>query len=210
MEKPLVFIIILFIGEMICLILFLNKYPEIQERKYHQITRDIYEAEEKEDNQIVREFENIFGKLCKGGSDFSCFDIGLRTIITYIICIIIGILSSIGSFAYCCSKNNKKGALVVFIISGLLNMNNIDLAFQKDEVNFDGNIYLYDDDLNNRIKKAINMVYTRSSYLKATSILISIIIIAQIFNLYLLKDKEDNDNNISNLNAFNQNERRFY
>ena len=205
MEKPLIFIFILFIGEMICIILFLSKYPEINERKYHLITRDIYEAEEKKENKIVREFENIFGKLCKGGLDFSCIHIDFRTIITYIICIVIGIFSPIGSFAYCCSKNNKKGALVVFIISGLLNMNNIDLAFQKDEVNFDGNIYLYDDDLNNRIKKAINMVYTRSSYLKATSILISIIIIAKIFNLYLLKDEEDNNNNIGNLNAFNQN-----
>ena len=55
-------------------------------------------------------------------------------------------------------------------------VNNIDLAFQKDEMNLEGNIYKYDDELNHRIKKAINMVYTRSAYLKATSILILIIV----------------------------------
>ena len=204
MEKPLIFITILFIGEMICIIIFLSKYPEIHKTKYHKITKDIYEAEEKEENQIVQEFENIFGKLCKGGLDFSCIDFGFRIIITYIICIIMGILSSIGSFAYCCSKNNKIVCSVLFIISALLNINNIDLAFQKDEMSLEGNIYKYDDELNHRIKKAINMVYTRSAYLKATSILILIIIIAKMLNLYLLKDEENKVNNIENINTYNQ------
>ena len=205
MKYPLIFIIILYIIEIICIILYLGYYSEIYDNKYHELTRDIYEAENKKEIDIVEEFENIFGELCKGLLDFSCLKIDLTIVLLYIICIIIGILSTIGSFAYCCAKNNIKGAIVVFIISAALNIVNIVCAFEKDEINIKGNIYQYEDELNSRIKDAVDMIHTRSSYLKATSFLILIIIIVIISNLFLLKHETDNIENLNRNNKGNNN-----
>ena len=204
MEYPLIFIIILFTAEIICVIIFLSKYPEIYDTKYRHLTRDIYNAEGKIETPIVKEFESIFGKLCKG-KDLSCIDFNFTQILTYLFCIIISIFSGIGAFSYCCAKNNKKGALVVFIISALLNIYNIVIAFEKDEISIDGEIYQYDEELNHRIKKAVDMVHTRSIYLKTTSFLILIIIIAIIPNLFFLKYEANNNQNLNSNNQDNNN-----
>ena len=209
MDYPLIFIIILFIIEIICIILYLHYYSEIYDRKYNnlmfcifilwkylseRLTDDIYEAEDKSETKIVEEFENIFGKKCRG---LSCLRFDFSVIIPYIICIIIGLFSAIGSFAYCCAKNNLIAAIVIFIICALLNIYNICGAFEKEEINVEGNIYKYDNELNSRIKDAVDMVHTRSIFLKTTSFLILIIIIVIILNLFLLKKKTDKTKNLN-------------
>ena len=72
-----------------------------------------------------------------------------------------------------------------------MDLYNIDSAYTEDEMYLYGNIYKYDEELNNRIRDALDMINKRSLYLKKTSIMILIIIVSIFFNSFLIKIKED-------------------
>ena len=192
-DYALLFILILFIVEIICIILYISKYIEIFDPKYKQLTRDIYKSEIKKSSEILEEFEKIFGTICK---TLICIELDFREFFTILFCILIIIFSGIGSFSsrYCSKTFGcKVCCVIILIISGVMNVYNIDSAFSEDGKNlYSKYIYFYDEDLNNRMREALNMIHIRSLYLKTTSIMILIIIIAIIPNLCLIKTDEDN------------------
>ena len=156
--------------------------------------KDIYRLDNYERTEFLEELEKIFGSIC---GSMICVDIELRDFFTYTICTLISIFSGIGSFSSSfCSKTFvcRAFCVIILIISALMNIYNIDTAFSEDGKNISSkNIHIYDGDINTRINEAIDMLYTRSLYLKSTSIIILVIIIAIILFLYLIKKNEDNN-----------------
>ena len=191
MDYAKLYILFLFIAEIISIIIYLSKYSDIFDSKYSDLTHDIYDFENKKETQIVLEFERIFGKICK---EWLCIEADFREFFTYLFCILIIIFTAIGSFtSFCNSKTSKCRicSLLVLIIAAFVDAYNIDSAFTEDGIYLDGYIYLYDEDLNNRIRVALDVVYSRSLYLKPTSFIILIIIVAIFANSFLIKNKED-------------------
>ena len=101
------------------------------------------------------------------------------------------IFSAIGGLRNLCNSKNSGCSLILLFIAAFMDLYNIDSAYTEDEMYLYGNIYKYDEELNNRIRDALDMINKRSLYLKTTSIMILIIIVAIFFNSFLIKIKED-------------------
>ena len=205
MDYALLFVIFLLISEIACIVIYLSKYTEIFDLKYNDLTHDIYDSENKKDTEIVLEFERIFGKICK---KFLCLDPDFREFFTWIFCIFMVIFSTIVGLTALFNSKNSGCALILLVISAFMDLYNIYSAFTEDEMNLSGNIYNYDEELNNRIRDTLDMLYKRSLYLKPTSIMILIIIVAIFFNLLLIKSKDDkkslqNENILLNNDTYN-------
>ena len=120
------------------------------------------------------------------------------------------IFSAIGGLRNLGISQNSGCSLILLFIAAFMNLYNIDSAYTEDEIYLYGNIYKYDEELNNRIRDALDMINKRSLYLKPTSIMILIIIVAIFFNSFLIKIKEDkkslqNELNNDMNNNFNNN-----
>ena len=193
MDYALLFVIFLLISEITCIVIYLSKYTEIFDLKYNDLTHDIYDSENKKDTEIVLEFERIFGKICK---KILCFEPDFREFFTWIFCILMVLFSAIGGLTPLCNSKDsccRIYSLILLVIAAFMDLYNIDSAFTEDEMYLYGNIYKYDEELNNRIRDALDMIYKRSLYLKPTSIMILIIIVAIFVNSFLIKKKEDKE-----------------
>lgn len=186
-----IIIIILFLSQILCLILYSIKYPTIYE--YKNFMNLLYRKTNYDKNSpYVLGFEKVFGHYCNPPS-MVCVDLNeIKSLVIYAFNIITGFFLISGVIYFCIFSlsNRSKGDLkcfkiicpLIFAFGGLTNIYIIYIAFSEGKIVIPNDqFYIFDDEFNETIRNTLNFVSERGSYLQWTSILIIITIIIQIF-----------------------------
>ena len=163
---------------------------------------------EKKNDLDYSKFEKIFGRYYDNGalgigvSKLMSFLIMVITIVVLITAILLKLLYKYClDCCNCCCKWHKKSCIIFSLIYTLLNMIiYLDLAFER-KVKLDltdEEIYIYDGEFNEEIRKNLKFMYERRIYLLVYTIFVMAGAIAQLIIIIIFREPTNkiNENNI--------------